>query len=123
MLIAVLICLRISQRQAYSASYGVACTALEYQDAAEAGKLTLTLQDIGGRDVQKRTFKVEDPSLRNLLSGSDLNRVIGAQLFLDVPYDTLYKNHLDTKTVTPEYFMQTDAYDDYFRVVNVFWND
>ena len=63
---------------------------------------------------------VKDEELKKELSNSNIEDIIGAQIFLHLPNDVIKENHIDTNTFEPtNLLLSTSEYDKYYEIVDV----
>lgn len=103
----------------YGVSYAMACTVRDYEETADGARLTLVSQ--GAYGTTEKRMLVGPEELQAELASRPLDTSIGAQVLLNVPYPVFWVNRQDPQALTAQDLWQTDAYDDYFRVVDVFW--
>ena len=67
-----------------------------------------------------KTIMVKDEELKKELSNSNIEDIIGAQIFLHLPNDVIKENHIDTNTFEPtNLLLSTSEYDKYYEIVDV----
>lgn len=110
--------------QNYQAFLTLACFVDDYYEDAASGYATIKVNTLNGE--KEKTFRVEDAELKNMLSSVmlDSREVIGISLSCSIPYRELEKNHFDTTNIDGfELFFQTDIYDSYYMITNVFMEE
>ena len=67
-----------------------------------------------------KTIMVKDEELKKELSNSNIEDIIGAQIFLHLSNDVIKENHIDTNTFEPiNLLLSTSEYDKYYEIVDV----
>lgn len=102
----------------YSTSYAISCSARQYEEKNDFGYLTVVITSPKG-DVSK-TIIVEDSEIRAQIASIDLEEIIGAHIFLEIPPKVISDHHIDVKTIDSMYLLtETSMYDDYFRIAGI----
>ena len=95
----------------------VMCSGTEYTEAENIGYLKIVFDD---EKKSPKTIMVKDEELKKELSNSNIEDIIGAQIFLHLPNDVIKENHIDTNTFEPtNLLLSTSEYDKYYEIVDV----
>ncbi len=105
--------------EGYSASIVLGCSASGYEQEAEAGYLTVHLEESAGRKAAR--FRVADGKVRQELQGRDPSEIIGVQVMLEIPGSVVKERGLNRQTDAFALLYGTDAFDGYATVAAVYF--
>lgn len=106
-----------NQKKDFNSAIAVMCDGEEYTEIDNIGYLTITFND---NKSTRKTLQVKNDALRVELSSSNVNDIIGAHVFVHIPYNIIKEKHIHVESLNSlDLMLNTSEYDMYYEIVGV----
>ena len=100
-----------------SAIAAMMCSGQKYTEVDHTGYLKVVFDD---ENNSSKTIMVKDEELKKELSNSNIEDIIGIQIFLHLPNEIIKTNRIDKNSLDPiNLLLSTSEYDKYYEIVDV----
>jgi len=106
-----------SPNKGFDSAIAVMCVGEKYVENENVGYLTIVFDD---NKATRKTLQVKDKELKKELSNSNINDIIGAHIFLHIPYNVVKEEYIQMETLNyVDFMLNTSEYDRYYEIVGV----
>lgn len=101
----------------FNSAIAVMCVGEEYTEIDNIGYLTIVFDN---EKATRKTLPVKDEKLKKELSTSNIDHIIGANIFLQIPYREIEEKHLNIDSLnSTDLILNTSEYDRYCEIAGV----
>lgn len=106
-----------NQNKYFNSAIAVMCVGEEYTEIDNIGYLTIVFDN---EKATRKTLPVKDKKLKKELSASNIDDIIGANIFLQIPYRESEGKHLNIDSLNSiDLILSTSEYDRYCEIAGV----
>lgn len=106
-----------NQKKDFDSAIAVMCVGEEYVEIDNIGYLTVVFDD---KKATRKTLQVKNQELKNELSTSNFNEIVGVNIFLHIPYKIIKEKHIHLESLNSvDLMLNTSEYDRYYEIVGV----
>ncbi|MBE7038924.1 MAG: hypothetical protein E7404_08500 [Ruminococcaceae bacterium] len=106
-----------NHKKDFNSVIAVMCEGEEYTEIYDIGYLTITFND---NKFTRKTIQVKNNELKSELSSSNVNDIIGANVFVHIPYKIIKEKHMYVESLNSlELMLNTSEYDMYYEIADV----
>lgn len=117
LIILIILVVFLKYNKGINSSIAVMCSGQEYTEVDNTGYLKIVFDD---EKNSTKTIMVKDEELKNELSNSNVEDIIGVQIFLHLPNDIIKENHINTYSFdATNFLLSTSDYDKYYEIADV----